>query len=54
MCTYTYRGAPLGATVPTPPCVYLEWLPALIVLPEPQVSLREAAYNYFYERVIMT
>ena len=27
---------------------------ALTVLPEPQVSLREAAYNYFYERVIMT
>ena len=51
MCTYTYRGAPLWE-----PCthVYLEWLPALIVLPEPQVSLRKAAYNYFYERVIMT
>ena len=35
--------------------VIVEWLPALIiVLPEPQVSLRKAAYNYFYERVIMT
>ena len=45
---------PFGSPVPTPPCVYLEWLPALIVLPEPQVSLREAAYNYFYELVIMT
>ena len=54
MCTYTYRGRPFGSPVPTPPCVYLEWLPALIVLPEPQVSLREAAYNYFYELVIMT
>ena len=45
---------PFGSPVPTPLCVYLEWLPALIVLPEPQVSLREAAYNYFYELVIMT
>ena len=54
MCTYTYRGAPLGALYPHPPCVYLEWLPSLVVLPEPQVSIRRAAYNYFYELVIMT
>ena len=54
MCTYMYRGVPLGALYITPPCVYLEWLPALIVLPEPQVSLRKATYNYFYELVIMT
>ena len=37
-----------------PPRVYLEWLPSLVVLPEPQASIRRAAYNYFYEPVIMT
>ena len=36
-----------------PPRVYLEWLPSLVVLPEPQVSIRRAAYNYFYELMIM-
>ena len=40
MCTYTYRGATLGALYTTPPRVYIEWLPALVVLPEPQVSFR--------------
>ena len=39
MCTYTYRGA-LWEPGTTPPRVYLEWLPALVVLPEPQVSFR--------------
>ena len=39
MCTYTHRGVPLGALYTTPPRVYLEWL---VVLPEPQVSLRES------------
>ena len=52
MCTYTYRGAPLGALY-TPPRVYLEWLPALVVLPEPQGSTQATAYNYFYELMIM-
>ena len=42
MCTYTYRGAPLGALY-TPPRVYLEWLPALVVLPEPQGSTQATA-----------
>ena len=35
------------------PRVYLEWLPALAVLPEPQVSFRESRPNYFYEMMIM-
>ena len=34
--------------------VYLEWLPSLVVLPEPQGVSAQAAYNYFYELVIMT
>ena len=54
VCVPKRTVVPFGSPVHTPPHVYLEWLPALIVLPEPQVSLREAAYNYFYELVIMT
>ena len=53
---YVYLHVPwhtFGSPVPTPPRVYLEWLPALVVLPEPQVSSTQA-YNYFYELLIMT
>ena len=53
MCTYTYRGA-LESPVHTPPRVYLEWLPALVVLSEPQGVTERTAYNYFYELVTMT
>ena len=44
---------PFGSPVHTAACI-LEWFPSLVVLPEPQVSIRRAAYNYFYELVIMT
>ena len=53
MCTYTYRGAPLGDLY-TAACIPRMASRTFIVLPEPQVSLREAAYNYFYELLIMT
>ena len=42
---YVYLHVPwhtFGSPVPTPPRVYLEWLPALVVLPEPQVSSTQA------------